>query len=434
MSVGNHAALGSPESMAESVNYEYVERRAWAIMIVSFVAYCVLAVAMIYSVRWLMFESETSQEATVSLVSGSVVYTPPGESQGRTISQEASSLAEGTRVEIGSGSQATVSFQAPDVPGAESELGEMQVYGGSSITLDVFRSPRFAWGQRPHRMVITMQRGRARVRLPVDVQRQIIILLQTPHGEVLLERTGSYTIEVTNQATEVVVREGAATVTGAGQRVILAPNERTLVRSGDSPEGVLTGERNLLLNGDFASPLSPSDWSASQDRNDPLDVLGNVELTVDSGRNTVRFTRLGRDWGRLSMVQRINRDVRDYVSLSLHLAVKIVRQNLLVCGGLGSECPMMVKIEYTDAAGGRNEWLQGFYFLGDSSRTLPTLCVQCPIRNNHVQVQQNEWYAYDSDNLITLANKPAIIHSISIQAEGHTFESFVAEVELLAGD
>lgn len=417
--------------MTESVNHQYVERRAWAITLASFIAFCALAATMLYAVRWLLFESETSQEAAVALVSGGVTYTPPGEIQGRTISQEASSLAEGTRVDTEPGSQAAVSFYAAN---NETVLGSMQVYGSSTITLDLFRSPRFEWSQRPHRMVITMQRGRARVSLAVDVQRQTVILLQTPHGEVSLERSGSYIIEVTNQATEVVVREGAATVTGAGERVILAPNERTRVRAGQPPEGVLTGERNLILNGEFASQLSPADWSTSQDRKDPQDVLGQIELAVNAGRNAIHFVRPGRDWGRLSIVQKINRDVRDYVSLRLHLAVKIVRQNLLVCGGLGSECPVMVKIEYTDAAGGRNEWLQGFYYLADSSRTLPTLCVQCAIRNSHVQVQQNEWYPYDSDDLLALPNKPAIINAISIQAEGHSFESFVAEVELLAGD
>ncbi|HLB46000.1 MAG TPA: hypothetical protein VJL59_03140 [Anaerolineales bacterium] len=421
--------------MAESLNYQQIQRRAWTIMIAALVTFCVLVISIPLGINWFLHNSETTQETSVTLISGTVLLTQPGDTLPQAIVETVSGLVESAQIDTEAGSQAAVSFYAPDKTTA---LGSLQIYSGSSIDLSLMRSPRFEWSDRPHRMVINMQRGRARVSLAVDVKRPIVILLKTPHGEVLLERSGSYSIEVTPHTTEVVVRDDAATVTGAGESVILAAGERTTVCAGCKPAGVLTGERNLVVNGDFASPLSPADWSPYKDRYDPTDVEGQIEMTVDAGRKAVHFIRPGSNWGRVGIQQKINRDVRDYQSLKLHLAVRLIRQNLSMCGSMGSECPLMVKIEYTDLAGSKNEWVQGFYYYNDSGSNLPPLCVACSSpKSNHIRVQHSVWYAYDIDLLALFksANRtPAVINTISIYAEGHTFESLVSEIELLAGD
>lgn len=405
-------------------------------MIAALVTFCVLVISIPLGINWFLHNSETTQETSVTLISGTVLLTQPGDTLPQAIVETVSGLAESAQIDTEAGSQAAVSFYASDKTTA---LGSLQIYGGSSIDLSLMRSPRFEWSDRPHRMVINMQRGRARVSLAVDVKRQIVILLKTPHGEVLLERPGSYSIEVTVQNTEVAVRDGAATVSDGEKSVILAPGERTAVRPGSADSlKAETGERNLVVNGDFASPLSPADWSPYKDRYDANDAEGQIEITVDAGRKAVHFIRPGSNWGRVGIQQKINRDVRDYQSLKLHLAVRLIRQNLSMCGSMGSECPLMVKIEYTDLAGNKNEWVQGFYYYNDSGSNLPPLCVACPSpKSNHIRVQRSVWYAYDIDLLALFkgANRtPAVINTISIYAEGHSFESLVSEIELLAGD
>lgn len=402
-------------------------------MTAAFFTCLTLLVAVPVGVNWLLLNTETAQETSVTLISGTVFLTQPGDALPQAIAGGVSGVAETAQVDTEAGSQAAVSFYAPDNITA---LGSLQIYGGSNIDLSLMRSPRFEWSDRPHRMVIDMQRGRARVSLAVDVERQVVIILKTPHGEVLLERPGSYAIEVTSQRTEVVVRDGAATVSDGGQSVILAPGERTLVKPGDGGSlKVETGARNLVANGDFKVAFSPGDWTANADFLDPSDTPGQIVLTVDGGRNAVHFIRPGNNWGRLSIQQRINRDVRDYQSLRLHLAVRLVRQNISTCGTYGSECPLMVKLKYTDLAGNKNEWIQGFYYYSDPTSHLPTLCVTCaPPKTSHVRIEHGVWYPYDSPDLITLLNKPAIINDIIVYAEGHSFESLVSEVELLAGD
>jgi hypothetical protein len=99
----------------------------------------------------------------------------------------------------------------------------------------------------------------------------------------------------------------------------------------------------------------------------------------------------------------------------------------------------MVRLQYEDAIGDSYEWLQGFYYLGNKDGSLPTRCVTCPLpTGDHAHIANGVWYPYDSPDLMSLlstaGNPPATVNSISIYASGHSFESYVAEVELLAED
>ena len=97
----------------------------------------------------------------------------------------------------------------------------------------------------------------------------------------------------------------------------------------------------------------------------------------------------------------------------------------------------MVRIEYQDTSGNKQEWLQGFYYLSSDNQALPKRCVTCSASAaDHVKVQHGRWHLYDSPELMNIfsqSGKPAaIIESISFYASGHNFESYLAEVELQA--
>lgn len=411
-------------------HHQQVERIAWTVIVLSFVAFCGLSLLGLYGGKWYLFDSDTAQEATLTLISGNVALTQPNTSQAVVVgAQPITNVVEGAQIESGGGAQAAVEFHAS----GETLLGGLQLYSNSRATLSSIRSPRFGWSSRPHQIIIDLQRGRARVNLVAAEPQAVNLTLQTRHGSVLLTRSGSYSVEVTDKGTEVSVREGVATVSALDQTLSLAPNERTFIPDGKPPQGILTGETNLIRNSDFAQGLLP-DWASYQDLFDPKDVLGEITTQTDEENHyVVNFFRPGVNWGRVGIRQTINRDIRDYNALRLHLKVKLASQNVTGCGTFGSECPIMAKIEYTDRAGGQREWVQGFYYLSDARQ--PQVCVTCQAPQvPHVQVRRASWYFYESPELITLLHDPAIINAISIYAEGHTFESFVSEVELLAGD
>ena len=170
----------------------------------------------------------------------------------------------------------------------------------------------------------------------------------------------------------------------------------------------------------------------------PDESPGQVFVVTRDGRPAVQFTRRGRDWGQVEITQAIDRDVRDFKALRLHLDVFISQQDVANCGVFGTECPVMVKLKYSDAQGNEREWLQGFYAAFNSD--VPTHCVTCaePRPDRHELIQANQWKTFESDDLLekfAAAGVPAVsIKSVTIYASGHTFDSLIADVQLLGAE
>jgi hypothetical protein len=111
------------------------------------------------------------------------------------------------------------------------------------------------------------------------------------------------------------------------------------------------------------------------------------------------------------------------------LAVRVISEDIGGfggCGSLGSECPIIVRIDYEDVYGSESESLHGFY-IGEPQDGWLTYEWAEP-------VQEENWQTYDSGNLMEgLADAPpALIKSLTIYASGHSFHAMVTEVELLA--
>jgi hypothetical protein len=131
----------------------------------------------------------------------------------------------------------------------------------------------------------------------------------------------------------------------------------------------------------------------------------------------------------VGITQEINYDVRDFASLELHMTVNIVSQNILGfggCGYLGSECPIIVRIDYKDIHGTDREWLHGFY-TGSPAE-------DWPLNWWSEKLEAGTWQPYNSGNLMQELDgtPPALIQSVTIHASGHSFDAMVTEMELLA--
>ena len=190
----------------------------------------------------------------------------------------------------------------------------------------------------------------------------------------------------------------------------------------------------MILNGDFGQGIDTS-WIALV----PSDPTARISEVDDGGQSAARFQHDQAQPLEISLFQSLNRNVRDLESLVLHLKVRIDYHSLSVCGDKGSECQIMVRIDYIDTAGGNRQWVHGFYALEDPGLDfqLPYYCVTCPEpgSGNHHRVRDKTWFLYDSPNLMeTLPSefRPAIIQSVRVYASGHSYDSMVTDVELLA--
>jgi hypothetical protein len=197
-------------------------------------------------------------------------------------------------------------------------------------------------------------------------------------------------------------------------------------------DGPLPAARNLVVNGDFEKPLD-SEWSIHAEQADPKQAPGSVDVVTASLGNEERpvanFYRNAVNHAEVGIRQDINYDVRDFTSLELHMAVRIDSENILGlggCGWVGSECPIMVRLEYKDIHGTDREWLRGFY-IGEPADGWPIL-------GWHERLEPRTWQPYNSGNMMEelTDTPPALIKGISIYASGHSFDAMVTEVELLA--
>ena len=216
----------------------------------------------------------------------------------------------------------------------------------------------------------------------------------------------------------------------------LSTDQRAVTSADGSPIGPLDTERNLIVNGDFGR--GQEKWVLLAPN---VELNGQPETEVnfltETDEPSISFRRVGIGHADAGMRQVVNQDVTDFESLQLLVSMEVSEQSLGVCGEQGSECPLIIRIEYVDINGVDQTWQQGFYSVGEISEVTPDVCVACaPPLNEHQQVSFNQLVFYESENLLEKLGQvgilPSQIKSITIIASGHTFDTEVVDVALNA--
>jgi hypothetical protein len=411
------------------------ERTAWAVLVSAFVTFCALAVAIPLSLRWWLRTASTPQ--TIFLEStGTVIVTLPG---GNIPVVNPETIPPGSKIVTQPDSQARLTFAA--LEGGEA-LATVQVYGGAELTIPRADRPRYGAGVNPSRIDLDVTSGRLRATLLPDVSRPVKIqIFSAPQALTVLDAAGSsVSLEAGADQTVAAVREGRALLIARSQSegITVEKDQRGEVVANEPPRGPLPSERNWIVNGNFEESLE-SGW-AKEIR--PPQIIeedwGTASVVEVDGRRAAQFLRFGKAWGQAGIAQAINRDVTDFNSLRLHLAVRANLQDLWNCGGSGTECPVMVDITFLDQSGGERHWLKGFFYNFNANPGLGlTSCPSCnAVSSDHERVPAGEWITYDSPNLLEALRSGGVnvksVKSISIYGAGHIFDGLVTEVELLA--
>jgi hypothetical protein len=229
---------------------------------------------------------------------------------------------------------------------------------------------------------------------------------------------------------------GKAIVRQDGTSLALGQDQRAVLVSGAPIQGPLNTERNLIVNGEFSDGFE--EW---------VPLASNVELADQPGVETaieqiseepaVGFTRTGIGHADAGLRQIMSQDVTDFQNLRLLVSMILAEQSLGVCGQQGSECPLIIRLEYVDTNGVGQVWQQGFFANGIFSPETPDVCVTCPPPSNvHHQVPFQQLVFYESDNLMErlgqLGIQPRQLKSITIIASGHTFDTKIVNIAVMA--
>lgn len=413
------------------------ERIAWTVLLGAFSTFVLLLGTVVIGGRWWLQNAGASQSISMA-PTGVVLVTRPGRT---TPEANLTDIPIGSVIHTEDTAQASLTFMSPD---GRQVLATVRIFGGTVLELNKADSPRYSTGIAPHQISLHLTSGRVRATVGVDVSREVWIEIQADTGATtVMDVPGSNVSvdELDPTTTNVTVREGQATVSALGTDVIVVKDKRATVAGLNAPPaGPFPAEQNLIKNGDFTLPLTDTWQLDTRPPADPNEDPGNATVTTVNGRRTVDLSRTGNNWGHVGLTQLINRDVQGLTSLRLNMDIQIDNQNLHNCGLQGTECPLIVKINYVDVGGGPHEWLQGFYwYLDPNPANGLTYCLTCyPIQYTHIKWPFGAWQTYTSDDLLQqFANSgtlAATIKSITIYGEGHTFESQFTDVQLLASE
>jgi hypothetical protein len=401
------------------------ERLAWTVVLISLFICIGLAVSVPLAAGSIVNDSSETASITLEVQQGTALVSRPDSAEPIGVTTALGNLPEGASIRADENVQALLTVRSPH---DNAILETVQIYGSTDLAIDRARAPRFQMSTRPHQIDLLTNIGRVRVNVASSNARPIEARLTTPQARTTLQE-GSYAFEVSNDETQVTVREGSALVSAQGVVQEVTPPGRTVVKLSGPPSGILSPERNLVVNGNFRQPLEGT-WTVYNDLQNNRERPGTVTIQPVGGQASAVFERQGAYHAETGIRQLINKNVLDFSSLRLHFVVRVFDQDVPVCGQAGSECPMMVRLDYKDQDGTDRSFLQGFYTRPDSSGANPTYNTTSGSRNEHQRIPSNVAFTYDSANLMETL-KPAQITAITFYASGHSYRSSVAEVELL---
>jgi hypothetical protein len=380
---------------------------------VAFAIWCLLA-GSLAATGWTYRRNATeSPPATLNVERGTVFYGGPAAAD-QMRARPGMTADEGGIVEVGDNARATLDLF---------DGSTVRLMGNTRMELSILRVGKF--NPDHTRLILGMVEGAAHFAIAGRLPYGREVVLNTPHGKVSLSK-GEYLVWVQDDGTRVSSYSGQAKADVDDHAVRIRDGQRALLPIDGFPRGPFPLAENLLRNSDFARQFQG--WSML-DRNEPgrPDVGGTRRLTEEliAGRR-VQAMRITRETDKdthneTGIAQDINRDVSAYRNLAVTAWVKVNSASLSGGGYLGSEYPLMLRINYIDEKGGRPGWTHGFYFANPESR---------PTENGEL-IAQGEWYPFLA-RLTDLPDRPTFLRSIEVLSAGHDFDATVADIRLVA--
>ena len=407
-------------------SYEHVGRQAWIILWMAFFAFLVIVIGTPLLMRWYVQHATRPKRTVVESIRGAILVFHDNKGEESAV-LDRMELKEGDIVRTDENARANITVTNGEEQAQP--LASLQLRNNSEVVFQKAREPRFRRSTLPQEVSFRLTAGQARVTSNSDMDRPLILTVETPHGRVLMQDGDDAAISVNNEITEVSARGGSIEVEAEGQKVVLESGQRTVIALNAPPGPPQEGPINLVRNGDFSQPLEDT-WQveAIVDAGDPSAVEKGTVTVVDSGsRRAVYFVRDGEEGihTETAIVQEINADVLDYDSLKLRMDVLILSQSLPGAGQQSSEFPTMARIDFIDVNGNPQFWTWGFYSEDPVANW--------PIRNGE-KIPKFVWYDYESPDFLNSPTfpRPAKVVRIRIYASGHNYRSQASGIGLIA--
>lgn len=402
--------------MVGSLSVAQAQRRAWAVLLLSFVGFLLLAATVAYGLMWYVRSAVEVREATLQVVAGDTVFVRDRVDGAWRQAIGEVRLREGEAVRARSESKAFVAFF---------DGSNMIIFPDTEVQIVELRNARFL--SKARTLKLTVNSGTVRLAVaPSAEYPRVHFEVDTPTATMVVRRPEGASVRVDVAGTDglsssFMVRRGEASVTARGSTVKAVEGTRVIVPDGLAPSGPVTSGIDLVRNGNFRA--GAEDWQINRpEAADGSERNGEVYFIGEEGGGpTVRMARLGgnNSHADLGIAQDLNCDVSDFEALELRLRFRVDYHSLSGGGVLATEYPLIVKVTYKDAFGRLREFYRGFYYHNEDGN---------PVENGQL-VSKGQWVDASID-LFALAPRPSYLVSLSLFASGHDFDSRIASVSI----
>ncbi len=427
-------------------------RRAWLCLISAFLAFLVICGGLGGAGYWYRGHATEKRTVRVELVQGDRAFVRPAFQRNWSAIPASSAtggvpleLHEGDALQTKNGTQVLLTFW---------DNSTVQVFENTELRMAELRSTRYI--SQASTVTMAQSRGLSRVALaPGDYRRarfQVVagdttILMREGDGGA----GGVFVVQVTaNDTTSddppVTVRAsvrrgvGAVRVANYPDELRLAANEQTTIPPGQ-PAGTPTeARRDFVANSQFG-PIGAGGCDLREQFTPWVAKCVPGQIDGGFGRLTTVQEKLdGRELPALEISrnlsstdpantgvrQNLDVGVADEPSLSLTADIKVLEQNLPGGGQLGSEFPLIVRINYYDTFNGYNTRIWGFYIAPSGNGAIPVNPSLVEAR----AVQVGEWEPLRFD-LRGLVPQPVRLESIEVYASGQGYRARITNVAII---
>lgn len=431
------------------------ERMAWSILLGSFAIFCLSCALITFGVHFFFFRSNVSLQTTLQVARG----IPAGVGGVDRAVGGIYPLSSGSSIRTDTTdrfSQSSVYFR--DERSDNALIAVITMKSDSALTVRNATRPRFDWGSSNYVIDVSNVTGQFDVFIASDLGRGIEFNIWTPNQALIkLSASGHYsftasdTVRLTNWNGEALLvspglisnrsipRGEQAILAGGGAEITLAPARINLLQN-----NYLRASEASASSLEAGDPNPPDRWSCANGPNNMPRGRYGFETSPD-GRRALRFVRGDETTttpGSTFCTQTIGEtsagvDVSAFDQLEFRASVYIASQSLSGCGFEGSECPLMMQINYIREDGQVGVWYHGVYARRPGpNENYPLNCASC--LREHILIYEDAWYTYESGNLFDIyqlpGTRPRQITGVTFYASGHHYDVFVSEVDLLVSD
>lgn len=429
------------------------ERMAWWVLIVAFVLFCVLTITSAVAVYAFLFRSSVALPAVLHVGKGTVGIT--GSDFVETVERELEDITNSqTTISTDSLSQATIQFR--DAPLAEAGtpplLASITLQSNTIVTFDRASRPRFDWSLAEQSIRLSRLAGNLDILVASALDKPFLLSISTAQGIALeFHGSGRYRVSATDDEVRLFNLRGRATafyLDETNSVIDVEPGSELVVRLGNRTFEHRAGAIDALTGSSFSLQSDISMRSDAQELPKEWDCVitqenfppGRVSYEAFDGRTGVRLRRLDNatSHGQIDCNYQFEGDgldVSQYDSIKVIATFYLKDQSLSQCGTEGSECPLMIRIDYQDSLPVSRHWIRGFHFDKEVDSDLLTRCGTCI--QEHLIINKRVWYTFESENLLTLideVDRPERLTGLQFYASGHQFDTIVGEILVLLDD